>query len=72
VDIFIPEGKDMGAVTGHKVVVKLTSYGSGRKNPEGQVVEILGHTNDPGVDILSIVKAYGLPESYPEEVMTLK
>lgn len=69
VDVFIPEGMDMGAVTGHKVVVKLTSYGSGRKNPEGRVIEILGHVNDPGVDILSIVKAYGLPESYPDEVM---
>ena len=68
-DVFIPEGMDMGAVTGHKVVVKLTSYGGGRKNPEGKVIEILGHVNDPGVDILSIVKAYGLPESYPEDVM---
>ena len=69
VDIFIPEGSDMGAVTGHKVIVKLTSYGSGRKNPEGRVIQILGHVNDPGVDILSIIKAYGLPESYPDEVM---
>ncbi len=69
VDVFIPEGADMGAVTGHKVVVKLTSYGGGRKNPEGHVIQILGHVNDPGVDILSIIKAYGLPESYPEEVM---
>lgn len=68
-DVFIPEGMDMGAVSGHKVVVKLTSYGSGRKNPEGRVIQILGHINDPGVDILSIIKAYGLPESYPEEVM---
>ena len=69
VDIFIPEDMDMGAVSGHKVVVKLTSYGSARKNPEGRVIQILGHANDPGVDILSIVKAYGLPESYPEDVM---
>ncbi len=69
VDIFIPEGKEMGAVSGHKVVVKLTSYGSAKKNPEGRVIEILGHVNDPGVDILSIVKAYGLPEGFPEEVM---
>lgn len=68
-DIFIPEGKEMGAVTGHKVIVKLNSYGGGRKNPEGTVVEILGHVNDPGVDILSIVKAYGLPETYPDDVM---
>ena len=68
-DIFIPDGKDLGAVTGHKVIVKLNSYGAARKNPEGTVVEILGHINDPGVDILSIVKAYGLPESYPDDVM---
>ena len=68
-DIFIPEGMDMGAVSGHKVVVKLLTYGGPGKNPEGRVTEILGHINDPGVDILSIVRAYGLPESYPEEVM---
>ncbi len=68
-DIFIPQGKDMGAVNGHKVVVRITDYGSGRRNPEGVVTEILGHANDPGVDILSIVRAYGLPEEYPPEVM---
>ena len=68
-DIFIPEGMDMGAVSGHKVVARLTSYGGPRKNPEGRIVEILGHVNDPGVDILSIARAYGLPESYPDEVM---
>jgi len=68
-DIFIPEGMDMGAVSGHKVVAKLTSYGGKRKNPEGRIVEILGHVNDPGVDIMSIVRAYNLPEEYPEEVM---
>ena len=68
-DIFIPEGEDMGAVTGHKVVVRLTSFGGTRKKPEGRVTEIIGHVNDPGTDILSIVKAYGLPEEYPPEVM---
>lgn len=68
-DIFIPHGKELGAVNGHKVVVRITDYGSGRRNPEGEVTEILGHANDPGVDILSIVRAYGLPEEYPEEVM---
>ena len=68
-DIFIPEGEDMGAATGHKVVVRLTSFGGTRKKPEGRVTEIIGHVNDPGTDILSIVKAYGLPEEYPPEVM---
>lgn len=68
-DVFIPEGKDLGAVTGHKVVVRLTDYGGERKKPEGVITEILGHVNDPGTDILSIVQAYGIPEEYPPEVM---
>lgn len=68
-DIFIPQGKDMGAVTGHKVVVSMTEFGGEHKKPEGVVTEIIGHVNDPGTDILSIVKAYGLPEEYPPEVM---
>lgn len=68
-DVFIPQGKDMGAVTGHKVIVKLTDYGGERKKPEGEVVEIIGHVNDPGTDILSIVRAYGIPDEYPQEVM---
>lgn len=68
-DVFIPQGKENGAVSGHKVVVKLDTYATGNKNPEGHVKEILGHINDPGVDILSIVRAYGLPEEFPEAVM---
>ena len=68
-DIFIPQGKDMGAVTGHKVVVKVTDFGGERRKPEGKITEIIGHVNDPGTDILSIIKAYGLPEEFPPEVM---
>ena len=69
-DIFIPQGCDAGAVTGHKVIVKIKDYGNGPdKKPEGVITSILGHMNDPGVDILSIVKAYGLPEEFPPEVM---
>lgn len=68
-DIFIPQGKDMGAVNGHKVVVKITDFGGPSHKPEGVIIEIIGHVNDPGTDILSIVKAYGLPEEFPSEVM---
>lgn len=68
-DIYIPKAESKGAVTGHKVVVEITDYGSDNHNPEGRVIEILGHVNDPGVDILSVIKAYGLPEEYPDEVM---
>ncbi|MCB7302528.1 ribonuclease R [Bariatricus massiliensis] len=68
-DIFVPAEKSKGAVTGHKVVVELTSYGGEGKKPEGRIVEILGHANDPGVDILSIVKGFGLPTEFPEKVL---
>lgn len=68
-DIYIAKADSKGAVTGHKVVVEITDYGSGERNPEGRVTEIIGHINDPGVDIKSIIKAYGLPEEYPEAVM---
>ena len=68
-DIFIPKEHCKNAVTGHKVVVKITKYGGSDKNPEGQIIEILGHINDPGVDIMSIIKAYGLPEEFPDGVM---
>lgn len=68
-DIFIPKEHTKGAVTGHKVVVKITSYGDEAHNPEGKITEIIGHINDPGVDIMSIVRAYDLPVEFPEEVM---
>lgn len=68
-DIFVPKERSKGAVTGHKVVVELTSYGDERHKPEGRVVEILGHINDPGVDIMSIVRGFELPVEFGEKVM---
>ncbi len=68
-DIFIPKAKCNGAVTGHKVVVKIDNYGTENKNPEGEVTEIIGHIDDPGTDIMSIIKAYDLPVDFPESVI---
>lgn len=70
-DIFIPLERSKGAVNGHKVVVEITDYGKGYKGkrPEGKVVEILGHVNDPGVDILSIVRGFELPMEFPEKAL---
>lgn len=68
-DVYVPKGKTMDAVTGHKVVVEIEDFGDGVKSPEGKVIEILGHINDPGVDILSIVRSFELPELFPDEVM---
>ncbi len=67
-DIFISKENSMGAVTGHKVVAEITVYGDETKNPEGEIIEILGHINDPGVDILSIIREYDLPVDFPEDV----
>lgn len=68
-DVFVPLERSKGAVTGHKVVVELTKYGGEHKKPEGKIVEIIGHVNDPGTDIMSIVKGYDLPIEFPEKVL---
>ncbi|MEB1808655.1 MAG: ribonuclease R [Bacillaceae bacterium] len=68
-DIFIPKTASKGAAEGHKVVVKLTRYPEGRNSAEGEVTEILGHKNDPGIDILSIIHKHGLPQEFPQDVL---
>ena len=68
-DIFIPAERSKGAVSGHKVVVEITDYGKNGKKPEGKVVEIIGHINDPGTDIMSIVKGYDLPVEFSPKIM---
>ena len=69
-DIYIDKKDTMGAVTGHKVVVRITKPkpANGKEKPEGKVIEILGHINDPGVDILSIIKEYDLPTDFSDRV----
>lgn len=67
-DIHISNGYNKGAVTGHKVVVKITKPAGEDKNPEGVITEILGHKNDPGVDILSIILKHELSIEFSEKV----
>ncbi|QJD88349.1 ribonuclease R [Cohnella herbarum] len=68
-DIFIRSEGFKGAVTGQKVVVNILTYPEGRSAAEGEIVEVLGHKDDPGVDILSIIRKHGLPESFPGDVL---
>lgn len=68
-DIFVSKSDSMGAMSGHKVVCHITNYGSKGRSPEGKIVEILGHVNDPATDILSVVKAYDIPSEFPKKVM---
>ncbi|MCI8504754.1 MAG: ribonuclease R [Lachnospiraceae bacterium] len=68
-DIFIPKEAAMEAQTGERVLVEITDYGNGRKNPEGRVTEILGQADDPGVDVLSVAKGYGFESEFPPGVL---
>ena len=66
-DVLVGPKDTLGAVSGQKVCVTITQY-DGPHGPSGKITEILGHVNDPGVDILSVVRDCGLPYEWPEEV----
>lgn len=68
-DIFIPKAGSMNAKDGHKVIVELTRWPEPRRNPEGNVIEVLGYPWEKGTDILSIVRMFNLPSSFPQEVI---
>ncbi|MDR5658965.1 ribonuclease R [Serpentinicella sp. ANB-PHB4] len=68
-DIFIPKGEKGTATTGSKVVCKVTKWPEARRNPEGKIIEVLGHKDDAGTDILAIMRNYNLDPDFPEEVM---
>ncbi len=66
-EVVVTKGNSLNAVDGHKVVVEIVKRISNKK-AEGKVIKIIGHKNDPGVDILSIVYKYDINTSFPEEV----
>lgn len=68
-DIFIAKDDTLGAVDGHKVVVEITGWPEGRLSATGMVTQVLGHKNDPGVDILSIIHKYGIEVEFPQDVL---
>ncbi|EON74263.1 ribonuclease R [Lysinibacillus sphaericus] len=69
-DIFIAKGDTLGAVDGHKVVVEIATWPEDLKSATGYITKILGHKNDPGVDILSILYKHDIPPEFPDEVVT--
>lgn len=68
-DIFVTKEDSLGAVDGHKVVVEITNWPDDIKSATGMITKILGHKNDPGVDILSILYKHGIPPEFPPEVV---
>ena len=58
-----------GAVPGHKIVVKIENKITKSNYYQGKVIRILGHKDDPGVDILSIAARYQINDVFPDEVI---
>lgn len=67
-DIFVLKKDFGGAKTGSKVVVEITKWPEARRSAEGRVIEVLGKTGDPGVDVLAVMRAYDLDENFPPDV----
>ncbi len=68
-DIFIPAEAGSKALDSQKVVVRITDYGTSQRNPQGVITEVLGNADDPGIDVLSILRSYGMEDEFPQEVM---
>lgn len=69
-DIFVSKKDKNGANHGDVVIVKVTKWPDGRRSPEGVVKEVLGKKGDKGLDILTIIKKFGLPEEFPPKVLS--
>ena len=68
-DILIPVKDSQGARDGEKVVAVLEEWDDPNRNPLGRITEVLGFPGDPGVDMLTVVKSYNLPEEFPPDVI---
>ena len=70
-DVYVPEPRDVGrpAHIGDKVVVELREWESRHNNPEGEIIEVLGAPDEEGVDMLSVLRQYNLPLSFPKPVL---
>ena len=67
-DFYIHERHSLNAKDGQKVVVELEKWDSHKLNPEGRIVEVLGYPDEPGVDVVSVVRGFGLPIHFPKKV----
>lgn len=68
-DIFISKSHNANAKDGQKVVVKITKWRDGDKKCEGEIIEILGNAYDSGVDVLCVLRKYGISQEFPQAVI---
>ena len=67
-EVLVVQGDEGAATDGDVVVVRITTFGSGKMNPTGTIETVLGNTGDPGVDILAVIHGHGLPIEFPYDV----
>lgn len=67
-DFLIPSDMNLDAKDGEKVVIELVSWDDPYLNPLGKIVERLGFPTEPGVDMLTIIRSYNLPDEFPSIV----
>jgi len=68
-DISIPLGKLNGAKDGEKVVVKVTRYYASKRNPDGEIIEVLGKPNEIDTEVMAVIRGYNLYDSFPKKVV---
>ncbi len=68
-DIFVSKSKWGKAKNNEKVVAEITKYPERNRKAEGQIIEVLGNKDEAGIDMLSIVKAFKLPNEFPQDVI---
>lgn len=68
-DIFISKQNWGKARDGYKVLAQITKFPKKGKNAEGKILEVLGEPNQAGVDMLSLIKEYDLPSTFPKQVV---
>lgn len=68
-DLYIAPNRTLDAAEGEKVVARLLNWDDPYRNPEGEIIERLGFPGEPGVDMLTVMRSFGLPEKFPQEVL---
>jgi len=68
-NVYVQPLRDGRSKVGDKVVVRLEAWESRHVNPEGEIIEVLGRAGDPGIDMLSIIRKYGLPTAFPKKAV---
>ncbi len=68
-EMLSPDKEKITVQNNDKVVVQITDFGDEKHKPEGIIIEVLGRSDDPGVDILSIARGFGYQEDFPAEVL---